>query len=339
MRRLGAWRHVATVRHGTGTAIAQRKNALVAGGLQGLAHLQLVAATGLQARYTRQHIGRLDTRRPHHQVGLDQLAFTGAQAPGLGRRNPGIHPHLHPETGQFVTRLGGYALRQGRQDGGPRLYQGDPHVFGPDIGQSVVREPFRRVVQFRRQFHAGSPGAHDGDAQQLIVVGARIEPQEAVEHTLVELLGVLRVVEEDTVFSDPGGAEVVGNRTQGQHQVIVVQPPFRQHLAAVVVQQGRQLKLPLLAFDIAERTEVKIEAVQAGVGAVTDFVQSRVQGPGGHLVQQRLPDMNGTAIHQGDGGASLATQFMTQPGRQLQATGAAADDYDIQEHLHQLLAV
>ena len=155
----------------------------------------------------------------------------------------------------------------------------------------------------------------------------------------MEVLRVLRVVEEDTVFSDPGGAEVVGNRTQRQHQVIVVQPPFRQHLAAIVVQQRRQLNLPPLAVDIAERTEVKIEAVQAGVGPVTDLVQPRVQGPGSHLVQQRLPDMDGTAIHQGDGSASLATEFVTQPGRQFQATGAAADDYDIQAHLHQLLAV
>ena len=42
----------------------------------------------------------------------------------------------------------------------------------------------------------------------------------------------------------------------------------------------------------------------------------------------RLPEMGASAFDQGDIGATLATEFVTETGDELEATGAATDDDD-----------
>ncbi len=77
--------------------------------------------------------------------------------------------------------------------------------------------------------------------------------------------------------------------------------------------------------------------VLASMGAVIDFVGVGVQGAGGNFVQQGLPDMGQTGVHQGNAGFLALAQFISQTGDQFQATGTAADDHNMMQVIHNSL--
>ena len=68
--------------------------------------------------------------------------------------------------------------------------------------------------------------------------------------------------------------------------------------------------------------------VVARVRQVAERIHAVIEGTGRHFVQQRFPQMAVVAIHQRDLRFVLAAKFMAQAGRQLQATGAAANNND-----------
>ncbi|GGJ05433.1 hypothetical protein GCM10009083_22870 [Halopseudomonas pertucinogena] len=68
--------------------------------------------------------------------------------------------------------------------------------------------------------------------------------------------------------------------------------------------------------------------IPLGLSQVVELVIGTVERAGGHLMQQRLPDMGEMRIHQGDMRLAFSAQGAAEPGSQFQTTRAAAyDDY------------
>jgi len=57
-------------------------------------------------------------------------------------------------------------------------------------------------------------------------------------------------------------------------------------------------------------------------------VRVNIHASGGHLVQERLPQMGFVLVHKGHGGVSSASEAIPRPGREFKPSGAAADDND-----------
>ena len=68
------------------------------------------------------------------------------------------------------------------------------------------------------------------------------------------------------------------------------------------------------------------------LGDIVEFVFGRVQGAGGHFVQQRFPDVGQVRVDQHYTGRTTLAQSLTQTGSQLQTAGAAANDDNTMSH-------
>src|SRR6185437_4664304 len=72
---------------------------------------------------------------------------------------------------------------------------------------------------------------------------------------------------------------------------------------------------------IAEMPPARLRHVGNGLGVSVDRAR-------GDLVEEGLPDMRALAVEQGDPGAPMPAEAAAEPGRELEAAGAAADDDD-----------
>ncbi|MDF9878868.1 hypothetical protein OKW12_000036 [Pseudomonas silensiensis] len=79
-------------------------------------------------------------------------------------------------------------------------------------------------------------------------------------------------------------------------------------------------------------TQLELEVVPFRLGNIVEFVFGRVQRPGRHFVQQRLPDVGQVRVDQHHAGRATFAQSLTQTGSQLQTAGAAANDDNTMIH-------
>lgn len=327
--RLGARRHELAVRLRTGGAVTDDEDVLVTGSLQSLFHHQLVDAVGLKTGDILHEVRCLDTGRPHHQVRFNQLAILGVQTLAGRFGDHGGGTHVHAELDQLLVGGAADALRQGRQDAGPRFHQGHLQAVGGQVLEAVGVELLDCVVELGRKLDAGGAAADDGNLHLVARLVFGGELQEAVHHAVVEAVRLGGAVQEDAVILDALGVEVVGDGTDGHHQVVVGQLALVDHDVAVIVDDLPQHDAFLVALDVGQGTQLEVEAVVLGVGLVAQGVDARVHGAGGHFVQQGFPQVGTIAINQGDLGLVLLAQLAAQAGGQLQTAGTAADDNNI----------
>ncbi len=127
-----------------------------------------------------------------------------------------------------------------------------------------------------------------------------------------------------------GNAEIIADRAQRQHQIIVTDPVAAHQLAAILITDRRDHDLAIVTVDPFQRAEEEAVAPAIAMAAIADFIEIGVQGAGGHLMQQRLPDVGAVLLDQDDV-EMLAPIGRAQLGRQLQPRRPAAhyDDLDL----------
>jgi hypothetical protein len=64
------------------------------------------------------------------------------------------------------------------------------------------------------------------------------------------------------------------------------------------------------------------------LGEVVQLVLARVHAAGGHLMQQRLPNMGSGALHQCNAGSPAAAETIAEPGDELDPRSTIADRDD-----------
>src|SRR6185437_5730557 len=230
----------------------------------------------------------------------------------------------------------GQFLRQGRQDARAGLDQRHSQATLVEHLQPVVLERGGGVAKLGGEFNPGGAAADDGDIDiggRGGIVGKRARDAQAmVEQLEPEAVGLFAVLKKQAIARDAGRAEVVRHRADGDDEIIVADAMAPDQLGAVLVEQRRDDDLLGLAVDRLQRAEEEAVAPAVGVAAVADLVQIGVEGAGGDLVQQRLPDMGAVALDEDDVERLLA-EPVAEPAHQLEPTGAAADDYDLGFHV------
>ncbi len=198
-----------------GAAVADRQDALVAGGLQGRAHHDLVVPAGFQPADVLQEVRRLHPRRPHLEVGCDPLARADQHGVGQDFRDGRAGQDARTQRLQLFVRRLRQRLGQSGQDARPGLDQRHLEAALVEHFQPVESQRRRGVVQFCRQLHARGPAADDGDPHiglglGVIGQGAR-HPQAVVEQPVAERVRHLLVVEEGGVLGCAGRVEIIGD--------------------------------------------------------------------------------------------------------------------------------
>ncbi|MNG07300.1 hypothetical protein D3C84_905930 [compost metagenome] len=113
MRRLSTWRDVAiTARLRAGRAVTEGEDVLVAGGLQGWQHLQLIDAVGFQAIDVLEEARCTNPGSPDFQAGLDLLAVGRDQAVGRDFTDRCIGHDVDPELLQGFMHRSADPFRQ-----------------------------------------------------------------------------------------------------------------------------------------------------------------------------------------------------------------------------------
>ena len=157
----------------------------------------------------------------------------------------------------------------------------------------------------------------------------RIGAQAGVEQARAEPLRLRGRVEGDRMLGGAGRAEVVGLAAHGQHQRVVGEHAARQHfVAGLLVQQRREQDRLVRAIETFHAAELEIEVVPARLGEVVELVVVLVHAAGGHLVQQRLPQVRARAVDERDARPPLRAEPVAEAGGELESARAAADDHD-----------
>jgi hypothetical protein len=100
-------------------------------------------------------------------------------------------------------------------------------------------------------------------------------------------------------------------------------------LAPFVVEVRRQLDLASLSIKVDHFTDAVAKAVPMPLGQEINLVNSEVHGSGGDFVQQGLPQMSARLVDQRDFSEVAPTEFIPQPGYELERAGAATDHNDV----------
>ncbi len=336
MGRLGAGRdRLPGSRHGTGGAVTEGEDVRIGGGLQSGLHHQLIERIGLQPLDAGEEIRRLDARRPDHEVGRDEVPLVGGEAIGPGLRDPLAGPHLHAEPFQGLERGIGQPVRQGREDPGGGLDDGDGDVLvrvqriQPEGGQFACR-----LVQLGGQLDTGGARTGDGDAQ-LPALGVGLEA--ALHQQGIEGLRLFQGVQEDTVLLHSRDTEVVADAAHRDHQGVVGEFAAGDDQLPLLVHRRGQGDHPALPIDLVHAPHPETEVVPVPLGEELDVVFMGIEGAGRHLVQQRLPDVAQGGIDEGDVRLAPLAQPVPQAGGQLQAAGTTTDDDDTMRIGHAFL--
>jgi hypothetical protein len=213
-------------------------------------------------------------------------------------------------------------FRQGGQDARPGLDQRHFEPLFVERLKPVEAQRRCRVEQLGGQLDAGSPAADHGDADML--VGRRIgahrarDAQAMVEQAVAEPVSLGAVVEDHAILADARRAEVIGDRSDREHEIIVPDRMARDQLAAILVEQRRDPDLAPVAIDAVQRAEEEAIAPAMAMAAIADLVEIGVERSGRDLVQQRFPDMRAVALDQDDV-VVFAAIFRAEPPRELKA--------------------
>ena len=236
------------------------------------------------------------------------------------------------------------ALGQRRYDAIRRLDQRDLDVLlGIDLVEAVGDEAARRLMQLGGKLGAGGAGADDRHVElsgaHRALLGERAHA--GVDQPPVEALGLLRRVEHDGVLLHAGRVEGVADAADGDDEGVVPEGAHRRDLAALlVVGRGEEHEL-LLAVDAGHLAVAELEPVPIALRLIGKLVAADVHAAGGDLVQERLPDVRARLLDERDLRLALASELVAEPGRELEAAGAAAHDDDVMQavvgvHRHHL---
>ena len=95
-----------------------------------------------------------------------------------------------------------------------------------------------------------------------------------------------------------------------------------------LIDDGGHSDLLAGAIETIHAPQTEAEVVGARLGQKLDRVGVGVEGPRRHLVQERLPEVRQRSVDKCDLGATTASEGVTKPNGELEATGPAADDDD-----------
>ena len=337
MRGLGAWRHVARLlsrlrRLGTGGAVAEGEDVVVAGGLQGRADHQLVDTVAFQAAYFVQELRCLDARRPDFQAGRDEVAVSRVEPVRRHFADRCIGQYGHSQVAQCLMHRLADTLGQRRQHPRAGFDQRDVDVLGLDPIQAVGCQLARRMVKLGGEFDAGRSCTDDGHADGVVLALAGVRAHVMAEQLAVEAFGLGAGIEENAVFRSALGAEVVGGAADGDHQGVVIERASRYELVALLVERCGEIYALVFAVQTIHAAHLEFEVVPLRLGDVVQLVLGGVERAGGDFVQQGFPDVGEVGVDQGDLGLAAFTQGAAETGGELQPAGAAADDHDAMCH-------
>jgi hypothetical protein len=332
VRGLGARRHGRRVaRPGTGGAVTQREDVVVARGLQGRAHDEPVELVGLEPGQPGEKIRRLDARRPDHELGRDHDAAGEPHAVCQHLGHARAHMQVDAETLEQPDRRLRQPLGQRRENARRRLDQVDADVLvRVDAVEAEGDELPRRLVQLGGQLRARGAGADDGHMQLLWSqrLCLRVGPDAGIDEAPMEASRVLGRVQRQGMLPDAGRAEVVGHAADRNHQRVVGDLLAGRDLAALVVDERRHVHNAAGAIEARHAAGAIGEAVPVGLRQVVDGVHALVHAAGGDLVQQRLPQVRALAVDQRDRRLAAPSEPAAEPRDELQATGTAPHDHD-----------
>ena len=160
-------------------------------------------------------------------------------------------------------------------------------------------------------------------------LGLGVGPDAGVDQTLVEAFRLAERIQRDRKLLDARRSEVVAGAAHRHHQRVVLERPRLRDLVALVVVCGRQTDLALGSIQPDHLAITVAEMMPVGLRQIVERVVIDVHAPGGHFVQQRLPQMSARTLDQRDVGSFALAQLVTQPGRQFQAGGTPADNHDV----------
>src|SRR5690625_4537489 len=93
-------------------------------------------------------------------------------------------------------------------------------------GETVAMQHLGGVIKLGGELHASGASADNTHRQLGVLATLRVAvAQEGVEHVVAKRFGLPWAIEKVAVLGNARGTEVIGNATQGQHQVVVFQYP------------------------------------------------------------------------------------------------------------------
>ena len=304
MRGLCTRRHVRILsRPWTGGAVADGEDVLVPCRLQRLLHDQLVRAVRLESVQVPEEVRGLHARRPHDQLRRNGLPARESDSvrQDLGDASRRAHPH----TFALQQPAGGIreTLRQRWQDSFGRLDQVELDVRIRIDPVKAVRHQFPGcVVQLGGKLNAGCPGTDDGHLQLLWPkrLRLRVRAHEGVDQPTMKARCVARCLERDGVLLDARGTEIVGETADRDHQRVVRERAPRGDLFAILINDRRYLHLAPLPVEADHLSKTVAKVVPVRLSQIVELVYAQIHAAGGHLVQQRLPQVRPGLVDQLD---------------------------------------
>ena len=293
MRGLGARRHdCVAFRPRTGGAIADGKNVVVARGLQGLAHHQLIARIGLEPIEILQKGRRLHAGRPDHELGIDNAPVRKPDAVLHHGGDARGCINFHAESTEQLGRGSRDARRQSRQNavGGLDQVQRDVAI-GINAVEAEGDELARRLVQFGGELDAGGAGADDRDlklpgVQRFVLV---LRPHAGIDQPGVKSRGLLRGLQANGVIGNARRAEIVGETADGEHQRVVGITARWRHLRAILLDHRPDQHLAPGAVEPDHLSGAIAKVMPVRLRQIVELMMAEIHAAGRDLVQQRLP--------------------------------------------------
>jgi len=145
---------------GTSRAVAQNKNVVVARGLQGRTHEELVDAVALEPVQVGEKLRRLHAGRPHHELSRNEISDDELHAGRAHFADTGGSPHVHGKAGEEFLRGVRQALRKRGKNAIGSFDQRDLDIFlGIDAVEAVGNQLARAVMELGRKLGAGGAPA------------------------------------------------------------------------------------------------------------------------------------------------------------------------------------
>ena len=185
-------------------------------------------------------------------------------------------------------------------------------------------------MKLRRELGAGCAGADDGEIELPGAhrPGLRVSADQAVDEPLVKPDRLLRRVERDRVLLDSGSSEIIAPAADRDDEAVVLEGARRRDLLAFGIEAGAEMDSAVRPIEADHLADAILEMVLVGLGEVVDGVGPDIHAAGRDFMEQGLPDVSTGAIDERDLGPSALRERVAEPGDELKAGGAAADDDD-----------
>ena len=291
-----------------------------------------------------EHVGALDARRPHHELGGYEIPVLQLDAlvGDLDHARAGLDVHVQ------VAKGFGHALRDALGQCGNDAVRGLDErdldvLLRVDLVETVGHEPARRLMQLGGKLSPGRARADDRHIQLPRAHGAflRERTHAGVDQAAVEPLGLFGRVQHDRVLFDARRIESVADTADGDDEGVVLEGAHRRDLAAFLVVGGGEVHELLRAVDAGHLAVAELESVPITLRLIGKLVATNVHAAGGDLMQERLPDVRARLLDEGNLRLAPLAELVAQPRRQLEAARATAHDDDVMQaaacvHRHHL---